>query len=87
MAKVNKKQANDLKLVESARSYKMVPVDQETYDGLQVLIEKYGFPKRSQGVVVKKLVKAEMENIETEERLKSILNTGAVKAELVVASE
>jgi hypothetical protein len=83
MAKANKKPASDLKLVESVNIYKMVPVDQETYDGLKVLIEKYGFPKRSQGVVVKKLVKAEMENIETEERLKSILNVGAAKAEPV----
>lgn len=87
MAKVNKKLASDLKLVESVSPYKMVPVDQETYDGLQTLIENYGFPKRSQGVVVKKLVRAELENIETEERLKSVLNAGAVKAEPVAASE
>lgn len=83
MAKVNKKPAIDLKLVESASSYKMVPVDQETYDGLQFLIENYGFPKRSQGVVVKKLVKAEMETIKIEERLKSVLDAGAAKAEPV----
>jgi hypothetical protein len=84
MAKVKKEPESDLKVGESASPYKMVPVDQETYDGLQILIEKYGFPKRSQGVMVKRLVRAEIENIQTEERLKVVLNAGAVKVEETV---
>lgn len=44
-------------------TYKNIPVDEETYTKLIALCEAYEMPKRSQGAMVSKLVKAEHEKL------------------------
>lgn len=45
-------------VAEIAPKYKMLPVDFETYEGVLRLCEARGLNKRSQGMVVKSLVRA-----------------------------
>ena len=53
--------ASGQKVAEITPKYKMLPVDFETYNGVLRLCELRGLNKRSQGVVVKSLVKAALQ--------------------------
>ena len=44
--------------------YKNIPVDEETHNLLMELCQAYELGKRSQGVMVRKLVKAEHEKLD-----------------------
>ena len=44
-------------------AYKMIPVDEDTYNKLLDLCQAYEMPKRSQGAMVSKLVNAETEKL------------------------
>jgi hypothetical protein len=46
-------------------AYKTIPVDEETYDMVQQLCEAYEMGKRSQGAIVKKLVKADYQKLKS----------------------
>jgi hypothetical protein len=48
-------------VAEITPKYKMLPVDYETYEGVLRLCELRGLNKRSQGVVVKSLVRAALQ--------------------------
>lgn len=53
-------------VTEITPKYKMLPVDFETYNGVLRLCQARGLHKRSQGVVVKSLVQAELAKLQTE---------------------
>lgn len=57
------KDASGQTVVEITPKYKMVPVDFETYEGVLRLCAARGLNKRSQGVVVKSLVKAALQEL------------------------
>lgn len=43
--------------------YKMIPVDKETYNRIVALCDAYDLGKRAQGLLVRKLVKADYEKL------------------------
>ena len=46
-------------------AYKTLPVDEETYQKVQILCTTYDMGKRSQGALIRKLVNAEYEKLAT----------------------
>ena len=52
--------ASGAKVTEISPRYKMIPVDFETYQDVMHLCEVRGLNRRSQGALVKSLVKAEL---------------------------
>lgn len=57
--------------------YKNLPVDLDTDEKIAILCRYYGFPKRSKGAMVRKLVNAEFEKPE----LAKLLAKGGKKSE------
>lgn len=57
--------------------YKMIPVDEDTYNMVVALCEAYEMPKKSQGAMVRKLAKAETEKLAAVKLLPSTKGKGS----------
>jgi len=84
MAKIEDKEK--LQIVEEVRQYKTVPLDVETHEQLLALCEHFGFGKRGQGAMVRKLVKPAYEFMLQEQSLpKQDETNGKKKVKLPIA--